>query len=119
MLPVLMVLATIAYYNPNNPDSALAVLFLGLFIIDIAAVIYYSMLCYRYSIYKGVKFSFCALTFIVMDALATLVFLLLLGFTTGWYLGMFLWMLPFVLVSLLLISAGMFVVHLLRKRKSR
>jgi len=114
-----MILATIAFYNPNNPDSALAVLFLDLFIIDIAAVAYYSILCYHYSIRRGMQFGFCVLLCICMDALTALTFIMILGFTTGWSWAMLLWMLPFVLVSLLLTSAGMFVVYLLRKRKSR
>jgi hypothetical protein len=115
-IPVILCALLFFYYDSKNPDSALAILGAGMLIVCIFSPLYLAILSGYFSMKKQLQLGFCSLASLLANFLANCMWVINLGVTTGWTSSMILWILPFVVGSMIIMVICLKVVGRIKKR---
>jgi len=115
-IPIALCISFSLFYSSSNPDTGLSVLGFGLILTVLVCPLYLSILCCYCTIKKSLRLGRCVAVCLLMNAIVNLTLLIVLGVTTGWSSAMVLWMLPFLVISMLVIGVFLSIVMLIKRR---
>ena len=118
-IPIALCISFSLFYSSSNPDTGLSVLGFGLILTVLVCPLYLSTLCCYCTIKKSLRLGRCVAVCLFMNVITNLTLVIVLSVTTGWSGAMVIWMLPFLMISMLVIGIFLSIVKLIKRRHDK